>query len=373
MAAICNLGSTLGQIEENIFSGRQFLSKSHRYKKNIGAPCGEVDFSVLNLSLGNDDSDALNYKMAAYCITQMQNQTSFLDHYRPEEIGLFLGTTTMGGAEVLHQLSRDWDEGSKTSEVVTPSMQNNTLVEKILDTFPIRGFSTCFSSACSSSAMAILQGHKALQSGMVKACIVGGFDALGLVTLMGFNSLQVVDHDFCKPFSNERKGINLADGGGLLLLSQQDQGSKPHGFLKGGSAVSEAYHMTKPQPQGHGMKKVMAEAISEAGITEQELCYVNAHGTGTQLNDGAELAALEALFLDKIPSFHSTKKWHGHTLAGSGALECILSLMALNDFDKWKVLCRKGHNPSLKNRYGLSNSFGFGGSNVSLVLEGAFC
>lgn len=370
MAANCNLGSDLQEIKNNLLSGTCLLSKSHRLSHLLPVPCGEAPSLRAEQSrLGIFETDLMNFKLLSASIADLHRQTGMFDLYKPEEIGLFLGTTTMGGLELYLQLSKVWPATTKTADVINHQMQDDRILSMVSDEFPIRGFSSTFSSACSSGALAILEGALAVKSGMLKACIAGGFDVLSPITLMGFDSLQVVDHDFTAPLTAHNRGINLADGGGLLFMSHDKVNLKPIAKIRSGASISESYHMTKPEPNGRGMLKVMSLALQNSELDPSDISYINAHGTGTASNDTAELKALSSLFGATVPYYQSSKKCHGHTLAGAGALESVLSILALQNFDQWQKTCFGQPSSASPVRFALNNSFGFGGSNTSLVIE----
>jgi 3-oxoacyl-[acyl-carrier-protein] synthase-1 len=202
--------------------------------------------------------------------------------------------------------------------------------------------------------MAIAEAADLVRSGALKACLAGGIDILNLLTIKGFESLQVVDFDICKPFADERKGINLGEGGAIFLLEASPSESAI-GRVLGAGMSSDAFHMTQPRIDGQGMSQAMEKALSRNGVFPNQVTYINAHGTGTLSNDQAEKLAIERVF-GSFCQYESTKQLSGHTLAGSGALEAAISLIRLRQAERSDGIA-------------LSNSFGFGGCNVSLLLD----
>jgi 3-oxoacyl-[acyl-carrier-protein] synthase-1 len=186
---------------------------------------------------------------------------------------------------------------------------------------------------------------------------------------MGFDSLQILDHDFCRPFRADRRGLNLAEGGALFLLEAPDgvDSPRPLAFLTGAGAASDAYHMTHPDPEARGMELAMRRALADACLAPGDVGYVNAHGTGTIPNDQTESLALARIFTDA--PYSSTKELHGPTLGGAGALEAAVAIAALAEGEVW-LPAQTGAKPRRKPlAHALSNSFGFGGNNVSLVFS----
>jgi 3-oxoacyl-[acyl-carrier-protein] synthase-1 len=206
-----------------------------------------------------------------------------------------------------------------------------------------------------------------------------------LFTINGFNSLMILDKSGCKPFDEERNGLTLGEGAAYLVLESENivkkSGRKVLGTLAGYGNACDAYHQTASSPDGEGAFISMKEAIMKAGITADSIDYINAHGTGTKNNDLSEGKALERLFAGSVPSISSTKSFTGHTLGAAGAIEAVFSIMAIENQCIWPNLDftnkmnELGFMPvkELKRnvpvRNVLSNSFGFGGNNTSLIFS----
>ncbi len=364
VSAICALGKSMDIIEEKIMKGQSAFRRNHRYQEWLDVPCGEINCQ--SLLAFSKDTDEMIFQMSCDALEQIHEQSSLFSRYRPDEIGLFIGTTTMGSQTTLEQF-RKLKHQMLDINTLHWNMQQNTLTEKLQRKYPLKGYASTFSSACSSGAMAIWQAHIALSRGMFKACIAGGFDAITLLTLMGFSSLQVLDPEPCQPFSKNGKGITLADGGALLLL-EQEPSKHCFGRILGGGACSEGYHMTHPEPNGSGMSLSMTQAINTCQLKTSDIAYINAHGSGTYANDTAEKKAIASVFGEHV-LVHATKAWHGHTLGGAGALEAAISLRALSNLPTWRQSCHGNLNEVPSQPIGLSNSFGFGGNNVTLALQ----
>ena len=317
-----------------------------------------------------------------YSITHIANETQVFEKYRPSEIGFFFGTSTADTYPLLSKIDQMFeDKSNHLYSYLTNKNTHGFLVKQMKEFFPIGGLDATFATACSSAATAIAEGFYALNTGLVKACFVGGFDILNPITICGFHALQILDTNFTVPFAKQRKGINLSEGGALFLLEKTGAVSHEnvYAFLKGVGGSSDAYHMTKPEPNGFGAELSMKNALSCANMSAENIDYINAHGTGTESNDAAETFAIERLFKNQT-YISSTKSLHGHALGGSSSLEMAVCLAALqtqkmwcglfenNDYDDEILHVKKPLIGKPLNTI-LSNSFGFGGTNMSLIFS----
>jgi 3-oxoacyl-[acyl-carrier-protein] synthase-1 len=240
------------------------------------------------------------------------------------------------------------------------------------------GPSYVLSTACSSSAKVFASAARLLDADLADAVLVGGVDSLAKTTLFGFKSLDILADEPCRPFGLDRKGINIGEGGALLLLERSGDAAA---HLLGVGESSDAYRMTSPHPEGAGARLAMTRALDEAGLDAAEVDHINAHGTGTQQNDAAEATAIHDLFADRVPVV-STKAFTGHTLGAAGAIEAVFACMSLThgfipaslgaDPLSPEIRIQINHRArELRCRTVLSNSFGFGGSNCSVLLGAA--
>src|SRR6185436_7769076 len=253
--------------------------------------------------------------------------------------------------------------------------------ECIADFLGIKNNITTISTACSSSANAIMHASRLIRMGKLNRAIAGGTDVLSKFTLNGFHSLQILDENWCRPFDENRKGLNLGEGAAYLVLESEEEINKNVKKviceIKGCGNANDAYHQTDSSPEGTGAFLAMQAAIQTAGIKPEEINYINAHGTGTSNNDLTEGVALKKIFGKNIPAFSSTKSYTGHTLAAAGAVEAVFSILALNNgmvipnLNFSDPVSELGIVPEKKItrqdlKYVLSNSFGFGGNCSSL-------
>lgn len=248
----------------------------------------------------------------------------------------------------------------------------------------INNYVATLSTACSSSANAIMQGAALIRAGRLDCVICGGSEALSKFTINGFNALMILDNEHCRPFDATRRGLNLGEGAAYLVLESagrvEQQKKTPLAILSGAGNANDAYHLTASSPEGQGALKAMRLAISHAGIDARDVNYVNAHGTATENNDLSEGTGMKRLFAGELPPFSSTKPYTGHTLAAAGSIEAVYSIFALHRQMIWPSLNFKTPIPELgirpatglrqtEVRHVLSNSFGFGGNTSSLLIS----
>jgi 3-oxoacyl-(acyl-carrier-protein) synthase len=346
------LGCRWQDLGDAVIEQKSGITRDHRYADWIKAPLGELPLELWQVPAAERlKSDQVMRRVLQGVIEQLNEDTRVFDRYAPCDIGFFMGTTTCGIDGFFSALSQHRATQLPLLNFLSPDMQQVWITQEMRKIFPIRGPHFTFSSSCAAAAQAIGQAFDAVRSGMCKVAIAGGIDILNRVTLHGFDSLQILDYDHCQPFSPKRKGINLGEGGALLLLEKSPE-EEVLASVCGYAALSEAHHMVQPAPQGVWMRKTMELALETAGWTADDVDYINAHGTGTEGNDAAEAEAVTAVF-GSLERLHATKGLSGHYLGAAGALEAAITVAMLRKRDHKKAL---------------SNSFGFGGSNISLLF-----
>jgi 3-oxoacyl-[acyl-carrier-protein] synthase-1 len=261
-----------------------------------------------------------------------------------------------------------------------------SVTEWVADRLGIRHFQSTISTACSSSANAIGFGARMIRHGLLDVVVAGGADALTRFTLNGFNSLMILDSRFCKPFDNDRKGLNLGEGAGYVVLVSAAVAATLNSarcVLSGFANANDAYHQTASSPDGRGSWLAMKGALQRAGLEPADIDYINLHGTGTQNNDAAEGTAIRRLFEPLYPVMSSTKSFTGHTLGASGGIEAVFSVLAvqyglvypnLRFETPMEELPFTPVTKFLKGqplRHVMSNSFGFGGNCSALIFSRA--
>ncbi|OAM51966.1 beta-ketoacyl-[acyl-carrier-protein] synthase II [Methylovorus sp. MM2] len=301
--------------------------------------------------------------------------------YGASRIGVFMGTSTSGILQTELAYRRlDPVTGALPSDFVYDKTQNTfSVADFTRQYFGLKGPAVAISSACSSSAKVFGSARRMIETGLIDAAVVGGVDTLCLTTLYGFNSLGLLSTQACRPFDIGRDGISVGEAAAFALLERvPDNSASDAVLLLGIGESSDAYHMSSPHPEGLGARMAMEGALKMAGLEARDIDYINLHGTATQSNDAAESKAVNAVFGNKTPS-SSTKGGTGHTLGAAGGVEAVISALALQHglmpagLNTRELDPALGVNYLLENREQkisrvLSNSFGFGGTNCSLVF-----
>lgn len=308
--------------------------------------------------------------------------------YSPYDIGVCVGAGASGMLQC-----EEWLQEVIAGRNGKPSLLRGLLPDRtatcIADAYNLCGYQLSITTACSSSATSVGWGADMVASGRLKAAVCGGSDCLSLLTFAGFNSLRVVDPEPCAPFSLGRQGISLGEGAAFMVLEREDEairrGARILGYILGYAVTGEAYHMTAPDPSGIDAAKVMSDAIERAGIGKEEIGWVNAHGTGTPLNDMVESKAMRLVFGERaaeVPLI-SIKGFTGHCLGAAGAVEAVATLLALQEGVIPQTMNFRGKDPECDLDYchdgpkktaariALSNSFAFGGNTTSMVISKA--
>ena len=302
-----------------------------------------------------------------------------LSKYGPEKIGVCYGSGD-SGSEASLLAHRALFKNNAFPQDYSLRFQGTFSVEFISRKFGLSGPAFSVATACASGASAIVRGAELIQAGYCDAVIAGGADIVSQTVFAGFHALEAISDNLTNPFSKNRRGINLGEGAAFFLLDADENSGVE---LLGAGESADAYHITAPGPDGAGPARAMRAALKNAGITGEQIGYVNLHGTGTELNDRTESLAMQTVFgaaYPPSPPVSSTKPITGHTLGAAGALEAAICWMALTEQKGLPVHCWDGVKddaipffpaqesdqkaPSIC----MSNSFGFGGCNVSLIL-----
>jgi 3-oxoacyl-(acyl-carrier-protein) synthase len=261
-----------------------------------------------------------------------------------------------------------------------------SVTEMVADQLGITDYMTTISTACSSSANAIFYGARLIKNGILDVVVAGGADALTKFTLNGFNTLMILDKEFCKPFDENRQGLNLGEGAGYMILVSDKVAktlTRPlYAQLSGYNNSNDAYHQTASSPDGTGSYLAMHGALNNAGLTTANIDYINLHGTGTPNNDSAEGTAIKRLFEQDFPPMSSTKSFTGHTLGASGGIEAVFSVLAIKHgliypnlrfqtpMHEVQFVPETKFLKDQQIKHVMSNSFGFGGNCTSLIFSG---
>jgi 3-oxoacyl-[acyl-carrier-protein] synthase-1 len=303
-----------------------------------------------------------------------------VQRHGPARVGVFLGTSTSGILETeLAYRRRDGGAGALPADFDYRHTHNAfSVVEYVRARLGLRGPAAAISTACSSSAKAFASASRYIEAGLIDAAVVGGVDSLCLTTLYGFNSLELLSREPCRPYDAQRDGISIGEAAALILLERSAGAHEGPSWLLGAGESCDAYHMSSPHPDGAGARLAMEAALRSADMDASGIDYVNLHGTGTQSNDAAEDKAIDAVFGREVPC-SSTKGMTGHALGAAGGLEAIVCLVAMADGVVPGSPGTREVDAGLRAHYELSprtlrldrtltNSIGFGGTNCSLVF-----
>ena len=381
---ISSIGNNTGECLSALANGQAgmdeitWLDTAHRHK----IPTAEVKCSNVRLAeLAGIAGPVSRTAMLSLIAAREALEKAAIPNLTTLRTGI-VSANTVGGMDRTENFFAHPQRG-KLREIVQHECGYST--EWVADRLGIRHFQTTISTACSSSANAIGFAARLIRHGMLDVVVAGGTDALTRFTLNGFNALMILDAGYCRPFDNDRQGLNLGEGAGyLVLVSDSVAASLPSGVcctVSGYANANDAWHQTASSPDGRGSWLAMSTAIARSGLRPADIDYINLHGTGTQNNDLAEGTAIRRLFDPIYPKMSSTKSFTGHTLGASGGIEAVLSVLAIQHGIVYPNL--RWHTPMpelpfspvttfLKDqpiRHVLSNSFGFGGNCSSLVFS----
>ena len=303
----------------------------------------------------------------------------------PKQLGNagFINASTVGGMDMTERYFFEYENSESVRRYIT-THNIGDVTHQIADYFRLKGIVTSVSTACSSSANAIITAAHLLTTGRADCLIVGGSDALSKFTINGFNSLMILSDSECTPFDAHRKGLNLGEAAAYLVLETEEnalrRGAKIKAVLSGWGNANDAYHQTASSEDGQGAYLAMQQALQIAHLQPETIDYINAHGTATPNNDLSESRALLRVFGERVPHYSSTKPFTGHTLGAASSVEAVFSVMALRNDIVFPNLNYQTPMPEvpirpqiellhLPVRHVLSNSFGFGGNCSALIFS----
>ena len=309
----------------------------------------------------------------------LESLTRLKDQIGAERVGVIMGTSTSSIGRTEEAYTQLLPSGFMSEAFRQPQVHNlHSPGHFVAEATGLAGPSMTVSTACSSSAKVFASASRWINHGLVDAVLVGGIDSLCMSILYGFNSLELVSANMCRPFDRRRDGINIGEGAGYAILTREDLLPDARFRLLGYGESADAYHMSHPHPEGKGAVMAMGQALERAGLSPDDIDYVNLHGTASQANDRIEAQALAQTFTGHTQA-SSTKAWAGHALGAAGILEAVTTLEAMThgmmpgtlNCDEpepdsaYAVLTDNVERPI---RNAMSNSFGFGGNNAALVF-----
>ncbi|MUK49620.1 beta-ketoacyl-[acyl-carrier-protein] synthase family protein [Aliivibrio fischeri] len=342
----------------------------------VGKALGELPLVPEHLAYW----DTRNNQLVLSALQQIEPQINAAkEKYGSDRIAVIVGTSTSGISDGEVALKEKMEQGAFPAGYSYKQQELGNPADFIAQYLNIDGPTYAISTACSSSGRVFLSAKRLLKAGFVDAVIVGGTDSLCRLTLNGFNSLEALSNEYCLPFSPNRKGINIGEASAYMLLSAEQKDSDDPIALLGAGDSSDAHHISAPHPEGKGAIEAMNKALTDAGLEPKDIGYINAHGTATPLNDAMESKAVHAVFGHSVP-VSSTKPFTGHTLGAAGIIEASICWHILkynlplpkqiNDGQQDDALAdiQLVVDQPLRKKTVISNSFAFGGNNISLIF-----
>lgn len=378
------VGDGLAALRDALRNGRSGLAPCRFEGADLPTWIGQVDGLDTPLPAAFADYDCRNNRLALRGLQADGFDAAVraaIGRHGPRRVGVILGTSTSGILETEIAFRHRGADGALPADFRYAGAHNTySLAAFVRAWFGLEGPTAVISTACSSSAKVFAAAARMIHAGLIDACLVGGADSLCLTTLHGFASLELTAPEPCRPYDATRKGISIGEAAAFALLERP--AAAAHGVqLLGCGESSDAYHMSSPHPEGRGARQAMEMALADAGVSPEAIDYLNLHGTATINNDAAEGCAVGQLFGAQLPC-SSTKGLTGHTLGAAGALEALACAIAIEDGFLPGGANTRQLDPTLPLdyllasrvgpvRYAMSNSFGFGGSNCSLVFGSA--
>ncbi len=389
---ICAIGNNRSETLESLLASRPgigeiTLFKSLHQGKIPVAEVKQTNTGLLTMTGHSVNANFTRTALLGMVAAKEAIESAGIAKVEDARTGL-ISATTVGGMDRTENFFVEYLENNakgRLRNVVNHDCADST--ERIADFLGIRDFVSTISTACSSSANAMMLGAQMIKAGMIDRMVVGGTDSLTRFTVNGFNTLMILDRGGCKPFDENRAGLTIGEGAAYLVLESEEMvakaGKQPLWELMGYGNANDAYHQTASSPEGTGASLAMQAALDMSGIDPAQIGYINVHGTGTQNNDLSEGVAIEKIFGNSVPPFSSTKAFTGHTLGAAGAIEAVISLLSMGNDTifpnlNWTTPMKElSIRPVTQLRKGpvnsvLSNSFGFGGNNSTIILKKVF-
>jgi 3-oxoacyl-[acyl-carrier-protein] synthase II len=388
MGVFCSIGKSVEEFTQSLRNGRTAIGPitlfdTSKYPCKIGAEIR--DYRPEQFFRKKELKRISRADQFALIASEKAVKVSRIDSFPSEEVGVCLGAGAGGMFEAETYHREVLLKGKSKPSLLWPFIPSYT-TDRVSERFGFSGTKFTVTTACSSSATAIGYGADLIRSGRCKAVLCGGSEALSELTFGGFNSLKAMDPSSCKPFDRRRAGMSLGEGAGIILLEDFDEaikrGVRIYAEFLGYGIGGEAHHITAPEPTGMWEARIMREALEEGGIDPVEVDYINAHGTGTPLNDKVETLSIKNVFGERAYSIpvSSIKSMVGHCLGAAGVIEAIASILSMvhqfipptlnhqegdEDCDLDYV---PGKSREVEVKTVLSNSFAFGGNCTTLVF-----
>lgn len=388
-AVICAAGRNKDELWASVVSGNQSGIKKVQAMSGDDFYAARIPEELLNPTTAKYDMRIM--RIEETCLEQISAEVEAVKaRYGAERIAVFVGSCD-NGTEFSVAGHREYFKNGAFPKDYALEIQGADYVSTFVkDKFGLKGPACTFSTACSSSAGAIIKAAELIRAGIADAVVAGGVDIASDTTLIGFNGLGAVSSEITNPLSKNRHGITLGDAAAFFVVTKEALENTPEIKLLGFGETSDAYHMTSPDPSGDGAARAMEAALKNAGLKAEEIDYVNLHGTGTKFNDSMESKAVDRIFGDYKVAVSTTKGETGHTLGAAGALELAVCFMTISEnlsksnknatlpVQLWDgeqdpempVLNVVGKNTVYEREIKkcMSNSFAFGGANSCLII-----
>jgi 3-oxoacyl-[acyl-carrier-protein] synthase-1 len=390
LGVICSLGSGREEVARRLFAAdTSGMVEEGGWVPGRVLPVGAVKAALPPIPPHLPTHRSRNNQLLMAAALQIESDIrQAIERFGHSRIGVILGTSTSGIDEASKGIANWLQDGQFPDSYHYQQQELSAAATFLAQWLQLSGPAYVISTACTSSARALLSARRALDMGLCDAVLCGGVDTLCKLTINGFWALEAVSQQRCNPFSRNRNGINIGEAAVLFLMTRESGGEHSIALL-GAGATCDAHHISAPEPSGLGARRAMQLALDDAGLLPAQIDYLNLHGTATPLNDAMESLAVHAVFPDGV-ACSSTKPLTGHTLGAAGALEaafCWLSLAPANtaralpphawdgEADPALPVLRwataQSRLPPNTSRYLMSNSFAFGGNNISLIIGDA--
>ena len=387
LGVICSLGRGPDEVARTLFAGDcSGMQRESGWVPDRSLTVGAVKGNLAAIPAELQQQKSRNNQLLLEAALQIRDDIDHaIERYGRERIAVVLGTSTSGIDEASRGIAHYLQAQQFPAEYDYQQQELSAPATFLADWLNIGGPAYVISTACTSSARAMMSAQRLLDLNLCDAVLCGGVDSLCGLTLNGFSALDAVSDERCKPFSVNRQGINIGEAAALFIMSKHPTGTQTIALL-GAGASSDAHHISAPEPSGRGAAQAMHKALKRAGLQPENIGYLNLHGTATQHNDAMESHAVAQVFPLGVPC-SSTKPMTGHTLGAAGALEAAFCWLSLTHDNALAPHLWDGQpDPALPalqwvipgqtlaaspQRCLMSNSFAFGGNNVSLIIGDA--
>ncbi|MEE1921757.1 beta-ketoacyl-[acyl-carrier-protein] synthase family protein [Pseudomonas sp. 148P] len=384
LGLVCALGRGQAEVSRRLFAGDASGMRAEagwvpEKQVIVGAVAGELPPLPADLA----DRHSRNNQLLHQACTQIETALrEAIARFGAQRVGVVLGTSTSGIEEASQGIAEHLHQGRFPTSYNYAQQALGAPAAFLASWLGLGGPAYVISTACTSGARALISARRLLDLNLCDAVICGGVDSLCRLTLNGFTALEAVSPARCNPFSVNRDGINIGEAAAVFLMTREANAEGTTAALLGAGASSDAHHISAPDPSGAGALRAMREALAHAGLQAAQIDYLNLHGTATRHNDAMESIAVNELFGAGL-ACSSTKPMTGHTLGAAGALEAAFCWLALADgrlpphlwdgqadpaLATLNLIAGSQRLPADGSRYLMSNSFAFGGNNVSLIL-----